>query len=136
MHNILLALVCFAVMSGILGLILAVASKVFAVHTDERVEKITELLPGANCGGCGYSGCAALAEAIAAGKAPVNACNSVSAENLEEIGKVMGVKAEMGERYRAQVMCSGTHDLAKKKYVYEGIADCAAANKLAGGDKL
>ena len=48
----------------------------------------------------------------------------------------MGVKAEMGERYRAQVMCSGTHDLAKKKYVYEGIADCAAANKLAGGDKL
>lgn len=136
MNNILLALVCFAVMSGILGLILAVASKVFAVHTNERVEKITELLPGANCGGCGYSGCAALAEAIAAGKVPVNACNSVSAENLEEIGKVMGVKAEMGERYRAQVMCSGTHDLAKKKYLYEGIADCAAANKLAGGDKL
>ena len=66
MHNILLALVCFAVMSGILGLILAVASKVFAVHTDERVEKITELLPGANCGGCGYSGCAALAEGDAA----------------------------------------------------------------------
>ena len=130
MNNILLALVCFAVMSGILGLILAVASKVFAVHTDERVEKITELLPGANCGGCGYSGCAALAEAIAAGKAPVNACNSVSAENFEEIGKVMGVKAEMGERYRAQVMCSGTHDLAKKKYVYEGIADCAAACKF------
>ena len=71
MNNILMALVCFAVMSGILGIILAIASKVFAVSTDERVEKITELLPGANCGGCGYSGCAALAEAIAAGKAPV-----------------------------------------------------------------
>lgn len=45
MNNILMALVCFAVMSGILGIILAVASKVFAVSTDERVEKITELLP-------------------------------------------------------------------------------------------
>ena len=44
MNNILMALVCFAVMSGILGIILAVASKVFAVSTDERVEKITELL--------------------------------------------------------------------------------------------
>ena len=88
MNNILLALVCFAVMSGILGLILAVASKVFAVHTDERVEKITELLPGANCGGCGYSGCAALAEAIAAGKAPVNACNSVSAEILKRSARL------------------------------------------------
>lgn len=48
----------------------------------------------------------------------------------------MGVKAEMGERYRAQVMCSGTHEFAQKKYIYKGIADCAAANKLAGGDKL
>ncbi len=136
MNNIGMALICFAVMSGLLGVILAIASRVFAVHTDERVEKITELLPGANCGGCGYSGCAALAEAIVAGKAPVNACNSVSTENLEEIGAVMGVKAEPGKRYRAQVMCSGTNELAKKKYIYEGIADCAAANKLAGGEKL
>ena len=136
MNNILTALACFAVISGILGVILAFASRVFAVHTDERVEKISECLPGANCGGCGYTGCAALAEAIAAGKAPVGACNSVSEEGLAAIGEIMGVKAERGVRYRAQVMCSGTHELAKKKYVYKGIADCAAANKLAGGDKL
>lgn len=136
MNNIWIALICFAIMSGILGVILAIASRVFAVHADERIEKITELLPGANCGGCGYSGCAALAETIVAGKAPVNACHSVSDENLKQIGEVMGVKAEPGKRYRAQVMCSGTNDYAKKKYIYEGIADCAAANKLSGGDKL
>lgn len=136
MNNILIALVCFAVISGLLGVILALASKIFAVKTDERVEKITELLPGANCGGCGYTGCAALAQAIADGKAPVNSCNSVSDEALEKIGEIMGVKAEKGTRYRAQVMCSGTHELAKKKYIYSGIADCAAAMKLAGGDKL
>ena len=59
-----------------------------------KVEQINELLPGANCGGCGYAGCAALAEAIAAGKAPVNACNSVSDDVIEQIAIVMGVKAE------------------------------------------
>ena len=134
--NILSALICFAVISGILGLILAFASKIFAVKVDERVEQINELLPGANCGGCGYTGCAALAEAIAQGKAPVNACNSVSDEITEQIASVMGVKAEKSVRYRAQVMCSGTHEFAKKKYIYNGIADCAAAMKLAGGDKL
>lgn len=134
--NILNAFICFAVISGVLGIILAAASKIFAVKTDERIEKINELLPGANCGGCGYTGCAALAEAIVKGKAPANACNSVSQEVIEQIAAVMGVKAEKNVRYRAQVMCSGTHELAKKKYIYEGIADCEAAMKLAGGDKL
>ena len=136
MENIIMALVCFALISGVLGVILAIASKVFAVQVDEKIEKINELLPGANCGGCGYTGCAALAEAIAKGKAPVNACNSVSDEVTEKIAEVMGVTAEKSVRYRAQVMCSGTHELAKKKYIYNGISDCAAAMKLAGGDKL
>lgn len=134
--NIVIALICFALISGILGIILGISSKVFAVKVDERVERINELLPGANCGGCGYTGCTALAEAIASGKAPVNACNSVSDEVIEKIAEVMGVKAEKSVRYRAQVMCSGTHEFAKKKYIYNGISDCAAAMKLAGGDKL
>ena len=136
MGNIFIALGCFAVISGILGVVLAVASKVFFVKVDERIERLNECLPGANCGGCGYTGCTALAEAIVCGKAEINACKSVSDEALEEMGKIMGVEAKHGERYRAQVMCSGTHELAKKKYIYNGTADCASANKLSGGDKL
>lgn len=134
---ILYALLCFAVISGILGLILAYASKVFAVEVDERVEKITDILPGANCGGCGYTGCAALAEAIIKGDAPANACSSVSIEVCNKIAEIAGLSpVESHVRYRAQVMCSGTHELAVKKYVYEGIHDCVSANKLSGGDKL
>ena len=137
MQNVIMALICFAVVSGVLGLILAFASKIFAVETNEKAEKITELLPGANCGGCGYAGCAALAEAIAAGKAPMNACNSLSKERIEEIASILGkAPAELSARMRAQVMCSGTHELAAKKYVYAGITDCVSANKLSGGDKL
>ena len=136
MVNIFLSLGCFAVISGILGVILAVASKIFFVNIDERIEKLNECLPGANCGGCGYTGCASLAEAIVCGKAKINACSSVSDEALEKMGQIMGIEAKHGKRYRAQVMCSGTHELAKKKYIYQGIADCVSANKLSGGDKL
>lgn len=136
MDNIIKALICFALVSGVLGIILALASRVFTVKTDERVEKIKELFPGANCGGCGYAGCEALANAIVQGKAPVNACNSVSEDVIKEIGSIMGVEANAAKRNRAQVMCSGTHEFAKKKYIYNGIEDCVAANKLAGGDKL
>lgn len=137
MIEILTAFLCFAIISGILGLILAFASKLFFIKTDERTEKITELLPGANCGGCGYTGCSALAEAIVKGEAPVDACNSASAEVCAKIAEICGksVSAER-VRYRAQVMCSGTHELAEKKYIYAGIQDCVSASKLAGGDKL
>ena len=135
--NILFALICFAVISGILGIVLAFASKVFHVEVDERIEQIQDVLPGANCGGCGYTGCAALAEAIIKGEAPVNACTSVSKDVCDRIAEIAGkAPAESHERYRAQVMCSGTHELAKKKYVYEGIHDCVSAAKLFGGDKL
>ena len=119
MNGIIIAAIVFAAVSIVLGLILAFASHIFKVEVDERIEKISEVLPGANCGGCGYAGCAALAEAIVKGEAPVNACTSVSKEVCDEIARIAGkAPAESHERYRAQVMCSGTHELAKKKYIY------------------
>ena len=118
MINILYALICFAIISGILGLILAFASKIFAVETDERVDKINELLPGANCGGCGYAGCAAYAEAVVKGEATVSCCTVGGAEVATAIAGIMGVEAPTNVvRLRAQVMCSGTREFAKKKYV-------------------
>ena len=137
MNNILTALICFASISGVLGLILAIASKLFEVKTDERIEQVTNLLPGANCGGCGYTGCAALAEAVVKGEAEITACGSCSTETVEKIADILGIqKPQDHKRYRAQVMCSGTHELAVKKYIYEGVTDCVSASKLSGGDKL
>lgn len=137
MTQILTAFGWFAAIAAVLGIILAAASKIFFVKTDERIEKIKECLPGANCGGCGYAGCEALACAIAKGEAPVNACNSCSDEDIKNISKIMGISEDIKTvRMRAQVMCSGTKDLAKKKYIYEGVSDCVAANRLSGGDKV
>ena len=60
MSTTILAPIVLCVLGIIFGIILAVASKVFAVEKDPREEAITECLPGANCGGCGYAGCAAM----------------------------------------------------------------------------
>ena len=126
----------FVLLSAVAGILLTIAGKIFSVKTDETVEKIMEALPGANCGGCGYSGCAALAEAISHGDAAITKCTVGGAEVAKKIAEIMGVEAASAVRMRAQVMCSGTHDLAKKKYVYEGVSDCVAATKIGGGDRL
>lgn len=135
-ENILFAVMWFAILGAVMGLLLAIASKVFFVKTEEKVAEISELLPGANCGGCGYAGCSALAEAIANGEAKTSACVAGDEELAAKLAAIMGVPAEKPIRLRAQVMCSGTAEYAKKKYIYKGAKDCFAASKMSGGDKL
>ena len=69
--EILKAVGSLSLMGLVLGGILAFASKVFAVKADERAEAVAGVLPGANCGGCGFAGCSAFAQAVSDGKAPV-----------------------------------------------------------------
>ena len=76
MNNILLAVAVLGGSGAVFGLILAIASKAFEVKADPRIEPVTGALPGANCGGCGYSGCAGYARAIVEGGAPMNLCAS------------------------------------------------------------
>lgn len=136
MKFLIYPILVFLLLGVLMGILLAAASKIFAVKKDDKAEKIAECLPGANCGGCGYSGCAALAEAISKGEARVNQCSVGGAESSEKIAAIMGVEAQPTVRMRAQVMCSGTQEYARKKYVYEGVSDCTAASKIGGGDKL
>ncbi|MDY3929622.1 MAG: RnfABCDGE type electron transport complex subunit B [Clostridia bacterium] len=133
--NIILAVVIVGVTGLVFGCLLAFASVIFAVKKDERETKILEILPGANCGACGYAGCSAYAAAIVNDNAPVNSCSVGKDAAAQKIGKIMGVKAESIEPMTATVMCGGDCSTAVKKYEYEGIHDCLAASKLAGGPK-
>ena len=63
------AIIMMFVVGAVLGLILGIASNVFKVEVDERVEKVTAMLPGYNCGSCGFAGCSGMAEAMVAGEA-------------------------------------------------------------------
>ena len=134
--DVLVPVLIFSGLGILFGAILAIAAKIFEVKVDERVPLVQDCLPGANCGGCGYSGCGALAEAIVKGEAKPSACTVGGVETAQKIGAIMGVEVEEMVRMRAQVMCSGTSEFAKKKYIYEGAKDCISAMKLAGGDKL
>ena len=73
------------------GLVLAAASKVFYVETDPRLDQLNACLPGANCGGCGYAGCGAYAEAVLNGEAPIGACASGGNECAQGMAAIMGV---------------------------------------------
>ena len=136
MSEIIKAVLWFLLLGGALGIALSFAAKFLSVEEDPRIEKISECLPGANCGGCGRAGCAALAEAIAKGDALPSSCTAIDEKGIEEISAIMGITAEKKTRMVAHVMCSGTNTNARRKYVYEGVHDCVAADKLAGGDKL
>lgn len=117
------------------GFLLAVAAKKFAVQKDPRIDSIVEHLAGANCGGCGYSGCSAYAKAIAEDGASVGLCPVISAEANQKIGEIMGVEVKQPLRMRAQVMCSGNHRTANYKYLYQGLADCHSVSRLGNGPK-
>lgn len=117
------------------GIVLAYASKKFAVEVNPKVTEIREVLPGANCGGCGYAGCDALAEAVASGNASITQCPVGGSEVAEKIAKIMGIEASSAERQVARVICCGDKDNALEKYEYQGIKDCKAAEMLAGGSK-
>lgn len=130
MMNVIYAVLVLGVMGGVFGLVLAIASKVFAVEQDERLEPVTEALPGANCGGCGYTGCGAYAQAIVDGTAPLGLCAAGGQESVEKIAAIMGMEAVKMERKVALVKCRGNH--ATKKGLYEGISDCEAASRILG----
>ncbi len=129
---IIFSIILLAVLGILIGILLGVAGKVFAVEVDERVVKVRECLPGNNCGGCGYPGCDGLADAIVAGTAPVNGCPVGGAPVAAEIGKIMGVDAGATVKKVAFVKCAGTCEKAKDKYQYVGIEDCRAAAAIPG----
>jgi len=120
----------------IVGIGLAIASKVFYVYVDPKISAVEAALPGANCGGCGLPGCSSNAAAIVAGKAAANSCVAAGPETSDEIAAILGVSIEAKEPDIALPGCTyGVAD-ADTKFVYDGMDDCRAAAMLSGGMKV
>ena len=143
--DILIAIAILGGLGLVFGLVLAAASKVFYVETDPRLDQLNECLPGANCGGCGFAGCGAYAEAVLKGEAPVGKCASGGNEAAKAMAAIMGVQAEEVTRKVAMVRCSGARTFdaegnltkgAKMKATYEGFHDCLAASTVGGSGPL
>jgi len=132
--------VSIAVLSGlglVAGLGLAAAARFFAVETDPRQEEIADLLPGANCGGCGFAGCNDFAAAVVKGAAEPGACPVSDEATLRTIAGIMGQALTAKAPMVALVACQGSEDAhLRKKYRYNGVATCASADLLGRGDRL
>lgn len=122
------------VLGAACGLLLSFASKVFYVYEDPRIAKVEGLLAGANCGGCGFAGCSAAAQAIVQGGAPANTCILIGKENIAEIAEIMGGEAAVAEPLRSVNTCDGGNR-AKDRFLYTGLATCNAVAALFGGKR-
>lgn len=130
--SIVLATLAIGVVGLLVGLLLVWVAGKFKVEVDEKEAAVRDLLPGNNCGGCGYAGCDALAAAIAKGEAAVGACPVGGANVATAISAVMGVEADASEPMVAFVKCAGTCDKVRMKSEYYGIKDCRMAAIVPG----
>lgn len=133
MNPVLTAVLVVAGLALLAGLVLAVASIVLAVPRDEKTEALRELLPGANCGACGYSGCDGYAHAMAHEGAKVGLCSPGGEEVAAATAALLGVSASL-QRRTALVHCGGCEEAASRKLTYRGLPSCAAASAFYGGD--
>jgi Na+-translocating ferredoxin:NAD+ oxidoreductase RNF subunit RnfB len=116
---------------------LAVAARKFRVEKDEKVESLIDVLPGLNCGACGYAGCEAYAEALAGEKdSDSSKCSPGGPETRHSLSEILGVSSA-GDSVRmvARVACIGGNKEAKKDFRYEGYKDCESAYVHFNGDK-
>ncbi|MDL2219331.1 RnfABCDGE type electron transport complex subunit B [Ruminococcaceae bacterium OttesenSCG-928-O06] len=131
--SVVMAVVIVAA-TGLVGAgILVIASKYLAVEVDPRITMVAEELPGANCGACGFAGCADYAGAIVEDGAEVNLCVPGGAAVAGKVADIMGTDAGDVAQRKAIVACQGSFDHATNKYDYAGIDSCKANAALHGG---
>ena len=130
--GILVACLVVGITGLIIGVLLGFAGKAFAVEVNEKEVQVREVLPGSNCGGCGYAGCDAMAEAIAKGEAPANGCPVGGPAVAEKVAAIMGTEVST-TKYVAYVKCSGDCEAAPVKYEYSGNMSCKEAVYVTGG---
>ncbi len=113
---------------------LALAAHYFAVEENPQIGELEKMLPGINCGACGYAGCSDYAKAIVTEGEAIDRCAPGGGDVLEALSEATGAAVDAFEKTVARVHCAGDADNAQHRHRYNGIMDCHAAHQLAGGD--
>jgi len=119
----------------VFGALIATAHRRFKVFEDPRLDVLTDLLPGTNCGACGCAGCRTFAEQLVEGKIQPAQCTVMGADQIDTVAEYLGVEAGEAEKRVARLLCAGGCDVAPRNAEYLGLATCAAASAVAGGGK-
>ncbi len=134
MDIILISVIVLGTIGLISGLILYFTAQKFKVYEDPKIDLIEEILPSANCGGCGYPGCRNFAEACATADSLDNLfCPVGGNETMKKVGEILGKTVEEKEKQVAVVRCFGTPEYRKRTNDYDGATTCAMEHALYGG---
>lgn len=135
MDLILVAVISLGAIGLISAIVLFVASKKFAVYEDPQIGEVAEVLPQANCGGCGYPGCAGFAEAcVKAGSLEGKLCPVGGQPVMARVAAILGLEAASAEPKVAVVRCNGSCEHRPRTTRYDGVSSCAVANATYGGE--
>lgn len=138
MNFILIAVIVLGGIALISAVILYVCSKKFAVHEDPRIGQVSAILPGANCGGCGYPGCSGMASALVkgadAGSIDGLFCPVGGSDVMGQVADLLGMAVANTEPKVAVVRCNGTCELRPRIAVYDGLKTCTAVNSCGAGE--
>ena len=135
MNVILLAVISLGGIGIVAAIVLFAASKKFAIYEDPRIAKVAEVLPQANCGGCGYPGCNGFAEAcVKAGSLEGKLCPVGGQAVMEKVAGILGLDAADATPKVAVIRCNGTCENRAKNTVYDGARTCAIISATYGGE--
>ena len=137
-NYMLLAVIVLGAIALVASVILYYVSKRFAVQEDPRLGKVAEVLPGANCGGCGFPGCSGMADALvrAADKGSLEGLNCPvgGAAVMLQVADLLGMTVTQSEPMVAVVRCNGSCEHRPRIAIYDGLSSCAAMNACSAGE--
>jgi Na+-translocating ferredoxin:NAD+ oxidoreductase RNF subunit RnfB len=132
---ILLAVLTLAALGATAAVILFFVAKKFKVIENPKIDEVDEVLPQANCGGCGYAGCRAYAEAMVKAETMDGFFCPVGGNDLNKIiAPILGVEAVEQKPKIAVVRCSGSKQNSVPKVNYDGPLNCSFAHNLSAGE--
>lgn len=136
---IIYSILTLALLGGALSVILYFVAQKFKVFEDPRIDKVDDVLPKANCGGCGYPGCRKFAE-VSVEAADKNQsleglnCPVGGNDVMKEVAAILGLEVDEQDPLIAVVRCNGSKANSPSKVKYDGPATCAFAHNLYGGE--
>ena len=138
MSFILTAVIVLGAIALIAAVILFVCSKKFAVKEDPRIAQVSAILPGANCGGCGFPGCSGMADALVkgadAGSLEGLMCPVGGSEVMGKVADLLGMAIANTDPMVAVVRCNGNCEVRPRIAEYNGLRTCTAMNACGAGE--
>ncbi len=138
MDFIFTAVLVLGAIALVASVVLFVISKKFAVHEDPRIGQVAELLPGANCGGCGFPGCSGMADALVKGADTGSIdglrCPVGGDDVMNQVADLLGMAMANSEPMVAVVRCNGSCENRPRIAEYDGLRTCEAMNSTGAGE--